>query len=80
MGMGGKTNVNMRFANDIDALTEEEHELEALIQILDKTCTIYEMKISAEKTRLIMENRTNDIQMDIKIKGQAWNGYKPQVP
>ena len=69
----------MRFANDIDALIEKEQEREALIQILDKTCTMHEMKISVEKTKL-MTNRINGIQVEIKIKGQALNCYKPQVP
>ena len=29
--------------DDIDALAEEEQELEALVESLDKTCTKYEM-------------------------------------
>ena len=50
----------LRFADDIDALAEEEQELEALVESLDKTCIRYEMEISAEKTKL-MTNRANDI-------------------
>ena len=49
------------------ALAEEEQELEALVESLDKTCTRYKMKISAEKTKL-MTNSANDIQREIKIK------------
>ena len=41
---------NLRFADDIDALAQEEQELEALVKSLDKTCTRYQMEISAEKT------------------------------
>ena len=41
---------NLRFADDIDALTEEEHELEALVESFHKTCTRYKMEINAEKT------------------------------
>ena len=45
-----RTNIaNLRFADDIDALAEEEHELDALEETLYKTCTRYKMEISAEK-------------------------------
>ena len=54
---------------DIDALAEEEQELEALVESLDKTCTRYKMEISAEKTKL-MTNSANGIQREIKVKGQ----------
>ena len=37
--IGGKTITNLRLADDIDALAEEEQELEALVESLDKTCT-----------------------------------------
>ena len=60
---------NLRFADDIDALAEEEQELEALVESLDKTCTRYKMEISAEKTKL-MTNSANGIQREIKVKGQ----------
>ena len=60
---------NLRFADDIDALAEEEQELEALIESLDKTCTRYKIEISAEKTKL-MTNSANGIQREIKVKGQ----------
>ena len=55
--------------NDIAALAEEEQELEALIESLDKTCTRYKMEISAEKTKL-MTNSAIGIQREIKVKGQ----------
>ena len=47
---GGRTINNLRFADDIDALAEEVQELDALVEILDKTYTRYKMEISAEKT------------------------------
>ena len=34
----------MQFADDIDALVEEEQELEALVESLDKTGTMYKME------------------------------------
>ena len=52
------------------ALAEEEQELEALVESLDKTYTRYKMKISAEKTKL-MTNSANGIQREIKVKGQT---------
>ena len=69
VSIGGKNITNLRFADDIDALAEEEQELEALVESLDKTCTMYNMEISAEKTKL-MTNIANGIQREIKVKGQ----------
>ena len=41
----------------------------ALVESLDKTCTWYKMKISAEKTKL-MTNSANGIDREINFKGQ----------
>ena len=70
----GKTITDLRFAVDIDALAGEEKELEAPVESLDKTCTRYKMKISAEKIKL-MTNSANGIQGgrgcgEINFKGQ----------
>ena len=54
---------------NIDALAEEEQELETLVESLNKTCTRYKMEIIAEKTKL-MTNSANGIQREIKVKGQ----------
>ena len=67
---GGRNITNLRFADDIDALAEEEQELEALVESLDKTCTRYKMEISAVKTKL-MTDSANGIQGEIKVKGQV---------
>ena len=69
VSIGGRNITNLRFADDIDALAEEEQELEALVESLDKTCTRYKMVISAEKTKL-MTNSANGIQREKKVKGQ----------
>ena len=69
VSIGGRNITNLRFADDIDALAEEEQELEALVESLDKTCTRYKMEISAENTKL-MTNSANGIQREIKVKGQ----------
>ena len=49
VSIGGRNITNLRFADDTDALAEEEQELEALAESLDKNCTRYKMEISAEK-------------------------------
>ena len=69
VSIGGRNITNLRFADDIDALVEEEQELEAVVIRLDKTCTGYKMEISAEKTKQ-MTNSANGIQREIKVKGQ----------
>ena len=70
VSIGGRNITNLRFADDIDALAEEEQELEALVESLDKTCKRYKMEISAEKTKLVT-NIANGIQREIKVKGQV---------
>ena len=37
VSIGGRNITNLRFADDINALAEEEQELEALVESLDKT-------------------------------------------
>ena len=69
VSLGDRSITNLRFADDIDALAEEEQEQEAVVEILDKTCTRYKMEISAEKTKL-MTNSAGGIQRQIKVKGQ----------
>ena len=93
VSIGGRNITNLQFAADIDALAEEEQELEALVGSLDKTCTRYNMVISAEKTKL-MTNSANGIQREIKVKEQKLgtvtsfkylgavvsdDGFKPEV-
>ena len=65
VSISGRTITNLRFADDIGVLAEEEQELEALAESLDKTCTQYKMEISAEKTKL-MTNSAIGIQREIK--------------
>ena len=78
--IGGRSITNLRFADDIDALAEEEQELEALEESLDKTCTRYKMEISAENTK-VMTNSANGIQREINVKGQKLGTVtKLQVP
>ena len=36
VSIGGRNITNLRFADDIDALAEEEQELEVLVESLDK--------------------------------------------
>ena len=67
--IGGRNITNLRFSDDIDALAEEEQELEAIVGSLDKTCTRYKIEKSAEKTKL-MTNSANGIQREIKVKRQ----------
>ena len=44
VSIGGRNITNLRFADDIDAVAEEEQELEALVESLDKTYTRYKME------------------------------------
>ena len=60
VSIDGRNITNLLLADDIDALAEEEQELEAVVESLDKICTRYRMEINAEKTKL-MTNSANGI-------------------
>ena len=77
VSIGGRNITNLRFADEIDALAEEEQELEALVESLHKTFTRYKMKISAEKTKL-MTNSANGIQSE-RDKGKRAFKYHGAV-
>ena len=81
VSIGGRNITNLRFADDIDALAEEEQELEALVESLNKICTRNKMEISAEKTKL-MTNSANGIQRERDKGKMAEVGHcnKLQVP
>ena len=50
VNIDGRTITNLRFADDIDTLAEEEQELEALVESLDNTFTRNKIEISAKET------------------------------
>ena len=68
VSIGGRTNTNLRFADDIDGLAGEEQQAN-LVERLDKAPTAYGTEISAEKTKL-MTNNTSGINTEIKVNGQ----------
>ena len=61
---------NLQFAEDIDAVAEEEQEQETLVKSLsvNKACPRFKMEVSAEEIQL-MTNSPNAIQREIKAKG-----------
>ena len=50
VSLGGRTITILQFAADTDTFSEEEQQLETLVESLNKTCTRYKWEISAEKT------------------------------
>ena len=68
VSIGGRTITNLCFADDIDGLIGEE-ELAKLVERLDKASTAFGMEISAEKTKLMINN-TGGINTEIKVNGQ----------
>ena len=67
---GGRTIINLRFADDIDSVAGEEEKMAKLVERLDKASTAHGMEISAEKTKL-MTNNTGGINTEIKVSGQT---------
>ena len=57
VSIGGRNITNLRFADDIDVLAEEEQELEALVESLDKTCTRYKMERTPELLTLVKKRK-----------------------
>ena len=73
VSIGSRNITNLRFADDIDVLAEEEQELEVLVESFYKICTRYKMEISTEKTKLMTKNE-NGIQRKIEVKGFKYLG------
>ena len=69
VSVGGRTITNLRFADDIDGLAEEEEELAKVVERLDKAPTAYGMEIITGKTEL-MTNITSGVSTEIKVNGQ----------
>ena len=63
VSIGGRTTINLRFA---DGLAGEEEELANLVEHVDKASTVHSIEISAEKTKL-MTNNTSGINTEIKV-------------
>ena len=76
VNIGGKTIINLHFADDIDGFAGEEEELAKLVERLDKASTAYVIEISAQKTKLVTNSTTNQlatnsgINTEIKVNGQ----------
>ena len=70
--------INLQFADDIDAVAEEEQEKETLVESLNKTCTRHRMEITAEKIKL-MTNSSYAIKREIKVKRQKLGTVTEQV-
>ena len=69
VNIGGRVITNLCFADDINGLAREEEELAKFVERLDKASKAYGMDISAEKTKLMINN-TSGINTEIKINGQ----------
>ncbi|GFN91925.1 endonuclease-reverse transcriptase [Plakobranchus ocellatus] len=69
VSIGGRIIINLRLADDIEALAGKEEELASLVDSLDKIDIAYSMEISAEKTKL-MNNNSNGISAYMRISEQ----------
>lgn len=67
VSIGGRTFIILQFADEIDALSEEDDELNVLVEVLGKTCAKYKMKLDAVKTKRMSACASN-IQRNSRIK------------
>ena len=52
--------LNLWFADDIDRLGSNEEELQQLAERLEKTAAGYGMKISSDKSKILVSSKPND--------------------
>ena len=69
VGIGGQLITNFRFADDIVVNADEEEEAGVQLGRLYKSTTRYKIEIGPGRTKMITNN-PNDVQREIKIKGQ----------
>ena len=67
ISIGGRKITNLRFADDIDGITEEEDELTKLVHNLDTAAAKFGLDICADNTKIMTNNGT--LQRDITIQG-----------
>ena len=75
VGIWGRTITNLRFADDINGLAGKEEELASLVDRLDKTSGAVGVEISAEKTKLMINNK-NSISVDIGINCEKLDEFQ----
>ncbi|XP_077863639.1 uncharacterized protein LOC144347877 [Saccoglossus kowalevskii] len=71
--IGGLVINNLRFADDIDLITDNAKDLEDLTERLDKTSRSYGMEISAEKSKTMVTmvtNNKNTQTISAKVNGE----------
>ena len=73
--IGGRTITNLRFADDIDGLAGSEQELSSLVSNINHACCRYGMEISAEKTK-VMTNNKDGFTNEIKVSNQILDPVK----
>lgn len=70
VSIGGRAISNLRFANDINGLGGTETDLANLVERLEKTSEAYGMQISAEKTKMMIDN-TSGISSNIRVSDET---------
>ena len=70
ISVGGREISNLKFADDIDLMAGSHQELRELTLLIEKTCSVYEMEISAEKSK-VMSMGTEAMKPEVMVKGIA---------
>ena len=75
VGIWDRIITNLHFADDINGLAGKEEELAPLVDRLDKTSGAVGVEISADKTKLMINN-TDSISIDIRINGEKLEEFQ----
>ena len=69
--IGGRPLCNLRFGDDIDLLESSEEELQQLTQRLEEIVAEYDMEISSDKNKMLVNNIKPRPSNNIQMNGQA---------
>ena len=68
--IGGRPLCNLRFADDIDLIGKSESELQQLTTKLEESAGAYGMEISAEKSKVLVNNDRTTLKTEIQMNGE----------
>lgn len=69
ISIGGRPICNLRFADDIDLMADNEAKLQNLTTRLKKPAGRYSMEVSSEKSKVMVDSHTDQRTTSITLNG-----------